>query len=210
MCVFIGMMSTAQNLFLYLDHTSTQPAKNWSAQGIKNTYYATQWVGFGLGNNLGIFAQGSQEPSVKTLTAGMYWGQSHGLKNSSYFEVGLCPGLEWNEGQPVAPSISGYLWFETHPEDLRLRGKWLIQVSPYYSKEFGLWCQGFGLYSPTKWLSVGAYFQTDNIIGPRLQFNLPGGLSLWGSYGLQKRNSESKSIVLGIQFLNNWNLKKKR
>jgi len=88
------MVCNAQNLFLFLDHTSTQPLKSWSAKDTKDTYYATQWVGIGIGNNIGIFAQGSQEPSVKTLTAGMYWGKSHGLHDASYVEIGLCPGLE--------------------------------------------------------------------------------------------------------------------
>jgi len=207
--VFVTVVAKAQNLFAFLDHSTTQPVKEISISNVNENYYTWQWLGLQFKNGTGLLVQASQEPASNSLVAGFFVSKTFGKDDKHYLEIGISSGREWNEFEIDYFATSGYLWYESHPEQVRKRGKVMIQISPYYSKSTELWFQGFALVSPIKLISIGAYYQTGGTIGPRAQVNLPGTISLWTAYNLNNTNNSPQMMTFGLQFINTWSLKKK-
>ena len=130
----------------------------------------------------------------------MFSSKNYG-DNIAYVEAGFSPGFEWTSDaeKMFGACISGYLGIETSPDDRRSKGKLLLSGSPYYS-DAGFFFEGFALYSPVKWCSIGGFIQTAGLAGPRVQINFPYRFSLWGAYDLKKREENSHTIAIGLSW----------
>jgi hypothetical protein len=200
----------AQNFFAYLDNSTTQPLRDFNFKDIKDNYYDWQWLAVQFKNGTGVFAQASQEPTTNSLVAGVFTSKKFGNNDKNYLEFGISAGREWNKFDKDYCAISGYGWYENYPDEIRKKGKIMIQVSPYYSKATGYWIQGFALISPIKSISLGAYFQTAGTMGPRVQVNFPGVVSLWFTKDLSQLDTNPQMATIGLQFINLWDLKSKK
>lgn len=188
---------SAQQVSLFAEVQTTQTGSELNFSAIPRNYYAEQWVSVIGKKGNGMYLQCSQEPEAQTLALGYITSKTFG--KNWYVEGGIAPGLEWDEYEALAASASCYLYAENKTDDKRAKGKVTILLNPYYSKSAGVWWQGYAMYSVTKWLGVGGFFQTESAIGPRIQLNLPAGFAPWVAYGLQQK-SDGNLITIGLMW----------
>jgi hypothetical protein len=195
-----SMMVRAQ-VYTITDFQSAQKLESYSLNEVKNTYLVSNYTSIKFSDRFGTFVFLSADAAgYKDIAPGFLYS-SDSSKKKHYWELGLGAGatLAKDPAEKTAWYGQLYAWFETKPEELVAKGKWIMQINPAYTfqSDEPYWLQGYVMYGVTKHIDIGAYFQSYSAKGARLGLNLPIGEStVFRLYGVV-----GEGTMLGTSFI---------